>query len=717
VADHDPASDPIEAERYELFAGPAYRFEVHRREFFKVLGAGLVVAFALPSASAQESGGTRRGGDAMPGEISAWLHIGEDGRVRVYTGKAEVGQNIRTSLAQVVAEELRVPVASITMVMADTAVTPFDMGTFGSRTTPIMAAQLRTVAAAAREMLVDLAAQLWSVDRGALVAQAAGVAHPPTGRRAGYGELSKGQKLVKAIGEGVPTVPAERWTIAGQSVPKVNGRDVVTGRHKYTTDLTRPGMIYGRVLRAPSVGAALVSVDTAAAAARPGVTAVRDGDFVGVAAPTSHAAAEALDAVRAQWKPTPQPSGAELFEYLRKNPTDPQGDPRSRHVVGTVESGLAAAATKLDATYTVAYIAHVPLEPRAAVAEWQDGALTVWTGTQRPFGVRTELAEAFRIPEDKVRVVVPDTGSGYGGKHTGEAAIEAARLAKAAGRPVKVAWTREEEFTWAYFRPAGVIDVKSGVGADGKLTAWEFHNYNSGASGIRTPYDVPHQKIEFHATRAPLRQGSYRGLAATANHFARESHMDELAHALGQDPLDFRLRNLSDARLRAVLQAAGERFGWGKTKATPERAFGLAGGMEKGGYVATCAEVTIARPSGEVKVARAVTAFECGAIVNPDHLRNQVEGSVVMGLGGALFEAVRFDAGEVHNPKLSLYRVPRFSDAPVLETVLLDRKDLPSAGAGETPIIALAPAVAGALFAATGTRRRSLPLAPKGVSA
>jgi isoquinoline 1-oxidoreductase len=357
-----------------------------------------------------------------------------------------------------------------------------------------------------------------------------------------------------------------------------------------------------------------------------------------------------------------------------------------------------------------------PLEPRAAVAQWQDGALTVWTGTQRPFGVRSELAEAFRVPEEKVRVIVPDTGSGYGGKHTGETAIEAARLAKAAGRPVKVVWTREEEFTWAYFRPAGVIEVRSGAGADGRLTAWEFHNYNSGSSAIRTPYDVPHQKIEFHAAPSPLRQGSYRGLAATANTFARESHMDEVAQALGLDPLAFRLRNLSDPRLRAVLEAAAERFGWGKTKASPERGFGLACGFEKGGYVATCAEVALARPSGQVKVTRAVTAFECGAIVNPDHLRNQVEGSVVMGLGGALFEAVQFDAGEVGNPRFSLYRVPRFSDVPALETVLLDRKDLPSAGAGETPIIGIAPAVANGLFAATGKRWRALPLAPRGVA-
>lgn len=708
--------EAVETERYELFAPAAYRFEVRRRDFFAWLGAGLVVAFAMPPAGGQESGGTRGAGEDMPDDVSAWLHLGEDGRVTVYTGKAEMGQNIRTSLTQVVAEELRAPVAAITMVMADTAVTPFDMGTFGSRTTPIMAAQLRRVAAAAREMLVDAVARRLSVDRATLVARDGAIVHPPTGRSVLFGDLAKGQQLVAKVGPGVATSPADRWTVAGHSLPKVNGRDVVTGRHKYTSDLRRPGMVYGRVLRAPTIGAILVSADTRAAEVLPGVTAVHDGDFVGVTAADSRGAAQALDTVRAEWKPVPQPTAAELFESLRK-PTDPEGaDARSRFVAGDVDRGLAAAATRLQATYTVAYIAHAPLEPRAAVAEWQGASLTVWTGTQRPFGVRSELAQAFRIPEDKVRVVVPDTGSGYGGKHTGEAAIEAARLARAAGRPVKVAWTREEEFAWAYFRPAGVIDVKSGAGADGRVSAWEFHNYNSGPSGIRTPYDVPHQRIEFHAARSPLRQGSYRGLAATANHFARESHLDEIAHALGLDPLELRLKNLSDSRLRAVLEAAAERFGWGKARSTPERGFGLACGVEKGGYVATCAEIAVSA-TGEVKVTRAVTAFECGAIVNPDHLRNQVEGSVVMGIGGALFEAVRFDAGEVTNARFSLYRVPRFSDAPALETVLLDRKDLPSAGAGETSIVGIAPAVANALFAATGMRRRGLPLAPSGVGA
>jgi isoquinoline 1-oxidoreductase len=299
-------------------------------------------------------------------------------------------------------------------------------------------------------------------------------------------------------------------------------------------------------------------------------------------------------------------------------------------------------------------------------------------------------------------------GSAYGGKHTGEAAIEAARLAKAAGKPVKLVWTREEEFTWAYFRPAGVIDITAAVGADGKLTAWEFHNYNSGSSGIRTPYEVPNPVTEYHRGPSPLRQGSYRALASTANHFARESHMDDLARAAKMDPLEFRLKNLKDARLRAVLGAAAEAFGWGRTRPSPERAPGIAVGTEKGGYVSTCAEVSVR--GGAVKVDRIVSAFECGAILNPDHLKNQIEGAMMMGLGGALFESIEFDNGRILNPRLSKYRVPRFSDLPVIETVLLDRRDLPSAGAGESPLIALAPAIGNAIFQATGERRRSLPM-------
>ncbi len=288
----------------------------------------------------------------------------------------------------------------------------------------------------------------------------------------------------------------------------------------------------------------------------------------------------------------------------------------------------------------------MPLEPRAAVAEWRDGKLTVWTGTQRPLGVRGELAEAFRIPEESVRVIVPDMGSGYGGKHTGEVAIEAARLARAVNRPVKLVWTRAEEFTWAYFRPAGVIDIKSGVDANGQIVAWLFDNWNSGGAGLQSPYDIGVRTVVFHAANSPLRQGSYRALASTANHYAREMHMDTMARALSVDAVEFRMRHLKDERIRAVLQAAAKKIGWPKPSAAG-RALGIACGTEKGGYIGTAAEVS--KTGDSFKVERIAIAFECGAIVNPDGLNNQVEGSVVQGLGGALFEAIEFANGKLQN--------------------------------------------------------------------
>jgi isoquinoline 1-oxidoreductase len=708
----------LEPERYELAAGPAYHFEIgemRRRDFFRVLGGGVLIVLALKDAQAQQEsgGGGRRGGPQRPVEIGAWLHVAENGTATAYTGKAEVGQNIRTSLTQAVAEELRAPVSMIKLVMADTDLTPYDAGTFGSRTTPDMFPQLRKAAAAARETMLDLAAEVLKVERGALFAGEGKVMHPATRRSLGYGELSKGQKIMKAISAPPLAAPAE-WKVSGKSLRKVNGRDIVTGKHQYTVDVRLPGMFHGKVLRPSAFGATLVSIDSKEAEKLPGVMIARDGDFAGVIAPDEETVARAAMAVRAEWKTTPQVSAKELFEHLRKTPNPPGA------ASGALAESLAAARQKLERTYAVAYIAHAPLEPRAAVAEWKDGKLTVWTGTQRPFGVRSELAAAFHIPESGVRVIVPDTGSGYGGKHSGEAAIEAARLAKAAGKAVKLVWTREEEFTWAYFRPAGVIDVTSGVDKDGVITAWDFHNYNSGSAGLRPVYAIQNQRCEFHRSDSPLRQGSYRALASTANHFAREVHIDELAASLKMDPLEFRLKNLKDDRLRAALEAAAKAFGWGKSKPAAGndlRGFGIAGGFEKGGYVANCVEVAVDRATGKTRIVRVVTAFECGAIVNPDGLKNQVEGSIIQGVGGALFEAIDFADGKILNPRFSRYRVPRFSDAPKLETVLLDRKDLQSAGAGECPIVALAPAVNAAIFDATGVRLRSLPMVPNGLRA
>ena len=709
----------LEPERYELRAAAPYRFDLDRRDFFKFLGAGVVVVSVLkPAIVAQESGGGRqRRGESLPEAIDAWLHTGENGRVTVYTGKVEVGQNIRTSLSQAVAEELHVPLDRIEMVMGDTQLTPFDMGTFGSRTTPTMNPQLRKAAAAAREILIGLAASQWKADRQQLVASDGKIVDPKSNRTIEYAALLKGQQITQNIAADQPLTPAAEWKVAGQPALKIDGRDFVTGRHRYPSDQKLPDMLYGRVLRPPSFNATLLTADLKKAE-QMGATVVQDGNFLGVAASSTEAAEAAAAAIHVEWKSEPQISNKELFDYLRKNAADgkdPSGD-GDRFETGSVDQALASADQHLQQTYTVSYIAHVPLEPRAALAKWDGDQVTVWTGTQRPFGVRGQLAEAFHLPEEKVRVLMPDMGSGYGGKHTGETAIEAARLARAAKRPVKVVWTREEEFSWAYFRPAGVIDVMSGARNDGTITAWEFHNYNSGSAGIRTYYEVPNQRIIFHEVHSPLRQGSYRALAATANHFARESHMDELAHALKMDSLEFRLKNLKNERLRAVFEAAAKQCGWGKTKA-PGQGFGMGGGYEKLGNVATFVEVNVDGKSGDVRVVRVVSAFECGAIVNPDNLRNQIEGSNVQGLGGALFEAIEFENGKILNGRLSQYRVPRFSDLPALETVLLDRKDIPSVGAGECPMVGLAPAIANAIFDATGTRLRALPLVPNGLKA
>jgi nicotinate dehydrogenase subunit B len=709
----------LEPERYELAAPPTYHFDVDRRDFFRFLGAGVLIVCVLKDARALQESGANQGaqGASLPREIGAWLHIGEDGGVTVYTGKVEMGQNIRTSLTQAVAEELHVPVSAIEMVMGDTKLTPYDRGTFGSRTTPEMNLQLRKVASAARDTLIVMAAAQWQVDRKRLIAADGRITDSESRRTLEYAALVKGKQLTETLPVEDPLIPAAQWTVAGQPLPKVNGRDFVTGKHRYPCDQKLPDMLFGKVLRPPSFGATLVSLNTQDAEKIPGVVVVHDGNFVGVAAPSTDVASRALEAIHAEWKSQPQISNKELFEYLKKNPAEGGGplDSPFRSETGSMDKALAAADHRLQQTYTTNYIAHCPLEPRAALAQWSGDDLTVWTGTQRPFGVRTELAQAFRMPEERVRVLMPDTGSGYGGKHTGDAAIEAARLARTAKRPVKIIWTREEEFSWAYFRPAAVIDISGAMRMDGKITGWEFHNYNSGAAGIPTFYDIENQRIEFHPAHTPLRQGSYRALAATANHFARESFMDELAHLAKMDPLEFRLKNLKNERLRTVFEAVAKKFGWGEAK-TASHGFGMGGGFEKGGNVATCAEVSVDRKSGEVKVLRLVTAFECGAIVNPDGLRNQLEGANIMALGGALFEAIEFANGQIVNGRFSDYRLPRFSDVPVIETVMIDRKDIPSAGAGESSLVGVAPAIANAIFDASGVRLRSLPLVPNGLT-
>jgi isoquinoline 1-oxidoreductase len=470
-------------------------------------------------------------------------------------------------------------------------------------------------------------------------------------------------------------------------------------------------MLYGKILRPVSYGATLESIDLTKAEAMKDVVVVREGQFVGCAAPSSFRAAEAMDVIgrTASWKTTPHPSSKEIFSYLKEHRSDDRSRPSTR---GSIDKGLAEASKVLSETYEVAYIQHTPMEPRAAVAEWSDGKLTVWAGIDWPQRIQGDLARALQIPSEQVRVIVPDMGGGFGGKHSGEAAEEAARLAKAAGRPVSVRWTRAEEFTWAYFRPAAVIECKGGLNDKGSLIAWDFTNINAGGAAIDTPYNIANTRILSVGSDSPLRQGPYRCLAATANNFARESFMDELAAAAGADPLAFRLAHLENERIRTVLEAAAKHFDWParRKKVTGETGVGLACGTEKNSVVAACVEVGIDRKRGEIKVREVCEAFECGPIQNPANLLSQVQGCIIMGLGGALREEMRFADGKILNASFAEYRVPRFKDVPRIDVHLINKTDIPSAGGGETPIIAIAPAIGNAVFAATGIRIRSMPM-------
>jgi nicotinate dehydrogenase subunit B len=681
------------------------------RPYFERWGNGLVAV--LPPQRPGPSGWGRGG----PPHGGAWIHLGADGTARAFTGKVEVGQGTRTALALLVAEELGLPLSAVEVTTGDTDLCPWDMGTFGSRSMADAGEHLRLTAAAARSALCEIAAAAFGVTPSD-VELGDGEARAKGSHACAVGDLVRDLRRVELVGPETRPRPASQWTRAGHPAANLAGREVVTGALRYTSDVRLPGMLQGKILFPPSYGATLRTVDLDRAQALPGVTVVHDGSLVAVAAPDLLRARAALKAIRADWTTPPQPSEEEIVEYLRAHPAEGEDTwDVVHHEVGDVRAALASAPVSLHATYSTAYIAHTPMETHAVVAAWDAGRLTVWLGSQTPFRSRDAIADALELSPTRVRVVVPPTGSGFGGKHAAELAVVAARLARAADHPVRIAYSREEEFSQAYLRPMAVIEIRSGADRDGTLLAWEFHDLNAGSSAARTPYTVPNQKVDNQPAESPLPQGSYRALAATANTFARESHMDELAARVGADPVEYRLRHLSDERLAAVLRAVAERAGWVARSSTTPRVAGTGRGIamsvEKGGRVATFAEVRVGEDR-RLEVRRIVTGYECGAIVHPSNLRSQVEGGTVMALGGALFEAIHFAHGRILNPRLSEYRVPRFRDVPPIEVVLLDRPDLPSQGAGETPLIALAPAVANAIFDACGVHLRSLPLVPDG---
>jgi CO/xanthine dehydrogenase Mo-binding subunit len=675
------------------------------REWTSVLGDGLMVVWPPPAAAP----------GMWPAGGGAWLHVSPSGLITAFTGKVDIGQDNQTALRLLVAEELAIRPARVRLVQGDTDLCPFDIGTFGSRSMPDAGEAMRRAAAGARQVLLALAAERWDTASTGLTAHEGEVTAGPHGMRLGYGELVTGLRRLEVLTAEPPLTNAAAWQIAGHEGHAAPRLDVVTGQRRFGSDLELPGMRHGAVLRPPTAGCTLRAADTSQAAQMSGVTVVRQDDFVGVTAPDPATARRALAAISADWDQPPA-GPAHVSAYLRDNPTAGAGWERAMdNSAGDVAAALATAATTVQASYGTAYLAHVPLETSAAVADWDDaGRLTVWTGCNVPFAVRAQLAGQLGLSESGVRVIVPPTGGGFGGKH-GEVAVEAARLSRAAKRPVKVHWSRAEEFTCGYLRPMAVIDIRAGLDITGSIAGWDYLDVNAGAQGSTFPYQCDNWRIRYQPAASLAAQGPYRALAATANTFARESCIDELADVAGADPVRFRLERLADARLASVLRAAAARFGWdaGAGGGAHGLGRGCAVGVEKDGRVATFAEVR-ADPDDALTVTRVVSAYECGAIVNPDTVIAQVEGGTIMALGGALFEQVRLEQGRLASPRLADYRVPRFSDVPAIDVLLLDRPDIPSAGAGETPLIAVAPAVANAIFSATGRRLRSLPLTPGG---
>ena len=700
---------PLPEDADQIIEPVEFDFGLKRRTFVQLVATGIAVVVSAPTLAQQRGGGQR--GATQVRNLSERLHIGKDGVVTLLCGKVEIGQGSRAEFTQAAAEELRVPNGQVQLVQADTALTPNDGNTAGSGSTPRTVPALRNACAAAREVLIELAAKRWGVERATVQMRDGKFTHNASNRTQTLAELAQGDELKQtfdqAAASGATLTAVTEWKVMGTSVSRPNARDLITGTHRYPSDIKRPGMLRGKVLRPPSYGAKLVSIDLTPAKAMKDVIPVQDGDFVGMVAPTTYQAQKALDAIvpTAKWEPAPHPSSKEVYDYLRKEVRN--GVPKN----GFTDE-LATAKKSLRATYHTAYIQHAPMETRAAVAEWQDDQLTVWTGTQNPFGHKGELVRAFRLAEDKVRVIVPDTGGGFGGKHTGEVSVEAARLAKAAGKPVSLKWTRAEEFTWAVFRPAAVIDAEGTLDEQNKLTSWFFININSGASAVQTPYRAGRARAESVNSNPPLRHGSYRTLAATANNFARESFMDELAASVGADPLEFRLAHLESGRLRDVLVEAAKRFNWSERvkQKSRTRGVGLACGTEKDSYVAACVEVELDFDRKLIVPRHVCEVFECGAIINPDNLRAQVEGAIIMGLGPVLTEEMRFENGRMLNASFSEYQTPRLKDVPTLDIHLLNRTDLASAGGGETPIIAVAPAIGNAVYHASGVRLRDLPM-------
>jgi isoquinoline 1-oxidoreductase len=696
--DPSPKSAYRDETELPLFEPAAFSLAITRRS-----ALGLLLTLT-PIASGEEP-------DIPPARRGQRFVLRPDGTLLVLTGKVEMGQGPRTLLRQAAAEEACLPFEKTGILMCDTDLVPDDGGTWASLTVPTTVPPVRQALAALRVALIEAAAKKGGVaeaevrlENGRVLAGA---------YSASYAELL-GAIPPQSLTRSAPLTPPSEWKVLGASVKPSHGRAIVTGAFQYASDWSAAdtghggAMLHARVVRPPAHTASLESVE-----APPEVKLIRSGDLCAVVAATPQAAAVDLARVRAQWTPKQLTPAAELAAHFKKTAEPAVAQPNARYppliIQGDAAAAMQKAARVVRASYTLPYIAHMALEPRACLAIVENGRLRLWTGNQASFLTRRAVARALGVAETGVRLTNAALGGAFGSKQGAELEIEAARIAsQCPGQVVRLAWTREEETERAYFRPAGLIEIAAGLDARNRIVAWEHHNYSAGPTGLPLPYSFSDYWLGFHRCTFPLRQGSYRSLAAVSNNFAREMHMEACAKEAGQDALAYRLAHIADARLREALERGAEKFGWGRSKSGNGVGYGLCCNLEKEGRLALFAEVEVR--DAEVRFRRAVCAADFGAALNPDLLRNQIEGAICMGIGGALFEEIRYDATRVLNPRMSQYRLPRFRDIPDLEVILIDRREIPAAGAGEACITLTAPALASALQRATGKTLRSLPL-------
>ena len=687
-----------------------------RRSFLKLVGGGIVVLIRLRPTEALAQG---RG---YPTDINAYLRIGEDGRVTIFSGKIEMGQGVMTSLAQMAAEDLGVALDSIEMIMGDTDRCPWDMGTFGSLTTRMFGPALRAAAAQARLVLMQLASERLGAPKDRLVVEKGVVSvKGEPARKVSYGALAKGQAITRTVDEKAVQRVVSEFTVMGRSPRRLDGVDKVTGSGRFAGDVRLPGLLYARVLRPPAHGATLARVDTSEAAKVAGVTVVNQDGLVAVLHEDPEVAETAQGRLKPEWNPAPPGADTDgiFAELLSKAPAPEVRDPR-----GDVEAARAAASRVIESTFHKGYVAHAPIEPHTSTAAFEEGKLTVWASTQTPFPTQEGLARALSLDPSSVRVVTPYVGGGFGGKSSGRQSEEAARLARITGRPVQVAFTRAEEFFYDTFDPASIVKIASAMDAEGRIALWDYDVYFAGDRAAELFYDVPHARRRVYggwrgagtdAHRFGV--GPWRAPGANMNVWARESHIDIMAAEAKLDPVEFRLRNMRDERMRRVLQEAAKAFGWTPAPAPSRRGWGVACGIDSGTYATLAVEVKVDSATGTVRVERVVCAQDMGVVVSPEGATMQVEGCITMGLGYVLAEEVRIRDGKVLDENFDTYEIPRFSWLPRIETVLVKNDALTAQGGGEPAIVPMGAAIANAVFDATAARLFRLPMTPARVKA